>query len=211
MGQLIAVEGLDGAGKNTLVTGLVDRWRQDGLRVWTLTFPRYGESVTADLAAEALHGQHGDLSDSVYAMALMFALDRAGAAAEIRGAVADHDIVVLDRYVASNAAYNAARLGQGADGEMVSWVRDIEFRRFGLPVPDHHVLLGVAPQVAMDRAAHRESIDSSRRRDLYERNTDLQLRVDAVYRELAEANWMSPWQSTADEDVAELAVRLLDE
>ena len=44
----------------------------------TLAFPRYGHSVTADLAAEALHGRHGDLSSSVYAMAMLFALDRAG-------------------------------------------------------------------------------------------------------------------------------------
>ncbi|AZG48446.1 dTMP kinase [Gordonia insulae] len=208
MGQLIAVEGLDGAGKNTLVTALVDRWRSDGLRVWTLTFPRYGASVTADLAAEALHGRHGDLRDSVYAMALMFALDRADAAAEIRAAVADHDIVLLDRYVASNAAYNAARLGQDSDGEVVEWVRHLEFDRFGLPAPDHHVLLGVPPRVAMDRAAHRAATDASRPQDLYERDSDLQLRVDGVYRQLAQSNWMSPWLSTADGDVADLAARL---
>lgn len=211
MGQLIAVEGLDGAGKNTLVTELVDRWRRDGLRVWTVTFPRYGESVTADLAAEALHGQHGDLRESVYAMALMFALDRADAADEIRAAVAAHDIVLLDRYVASNAAYNAARLSQDADGEMVEWVREVEFHRFRLPVPDHHVLLGVAPEVALDRAARRAATDATRPRDLYERDTDLQLRVDRVYRQLAQSMWMSPWLSTADGDPAELARRLLDD
>ncbi|MYR08839.1 dTMP kinase [Gordonia sp. SID5947] len=208
MGQLIAVEGLDGAGKNTLVTALVDRWRDDGLRVWTLTFPRYGASVTADLAAEALHGQHGDLRDSVYAMALMFALDRAGAADGIRKAVGEHDIVVLDRYVASNAAYNAARLGQDADGEMVGWVTDLEFGRFGLPVPDRHVLLGVPPDVAMDRAAHRAATDSARPQDLYERDRDLQVRVDSVYRQLARSQWMSPWVATTDGDVEELSRRL---
>ncbi|EUA87311.1 thymidylate kinase domain protein, partial [Mycobacterium ulcerans str. Harvey] len=40
----------------------------------TLAFPRYGNSVTADIAAEALHGEHGDLASSVFAMATLFAL-----------------------------------------------------------------------------------------------------------------------------------------
>lgn len=211
MGQLIAVEGLDGAGKNTLVNALVDQWQRDGLRVWTITFPRYGESITADIAAEALHGEHGDLADSVYGMALLFALDRAGAGAEIRAALAAHDIVLLDRYVASNAAYNAARLSQDADGEMVRWVADMEFGRLGLPVPDRHLLLGVPPAVAMDRATRRAATDASRTRDRYERDHDLQHRVDTVYHQLAQSNWMSDWTITGDTDIAELAAALSTE
>lgn len=208
MGQLIAVEGLDGAGKNTLVTGLIDRWSAAGLRVATFTFPRYGRSATADIAAEALHGSHGDLRDSVYAMALLFALDRAGAVGDIHAATEAHDIVILDRYVASNAAYNAARLEQGAGGEMVRWVVDLEFGRFDMPVPDRHVLLGVPPEVAMQRAASRADQDAARARDAYERDDALQRRVDAVYRELAEDAWMSPWHLFDGEDVAGLADEL---
>ena len=66
MGQLIAVEGLDGAGKNTLVTGLIDRWSAAGLRVATFTFPRYGRSATADIAAEARRIYiHAGLTDAM--------------------------------------------------------------------------------------------------------------------------------------------------
>lgn len=202
------MEGLDGAGKNTLVTGLIDRWSAAGLRVATFTFPRYGRSATADIAAEALHGSHGDLRDSVYAMALLFALDRAGAVEDIHAATEAHDIVILDRYVASNAAYNAARLKQGAGGEMVRWVVDLEFGRFDMPVPDRHVLLGVSPEVAMQRAASRADQDAARARDAYERDDALQRRVDAVYRELAEDAWMSPWHLFDGEDVAGLADEL---
>ena len=205
VGQLIAVEGLDGAGKNTLVTGLVERWTASGLQVATFTFPRYGQSATADIASEALHGAHGDLRDSVYAMALLFALDRAGAAADIAAATETSDIVILDRYVASNAAYNAGRLEQDADGEVVRWVADLEYGRFGMPVPDRHVLLGVPAEVAMQRAESRAAADASRARDAYERDSDLQRRVDAVYRQLAEAQWTSPWHRHDGEDVAALA------
>ena len=103
-------------------------------------------------------------------MALLFALDRAGAVEDIHAATEAYDIVILDRYVASNAAYNAARLEQGAGGEMVRWVVDLEFGRFDMPVPDRHVLLGVSPEVAMQRAASRADQDAARARDAYERD-----------------------------------------
>jgi hypothetical protein len=54
----------------------------------------------------ALVGRHGDLASSVYAMAVLFALDRAAAAERIAGLCDSHDVVILDRYVASNAAYS---------------------------------------------------------------------------------------------------------
>lgn len=208
MGQLIAIEGLDGAGKNTLVTALTAIWQSAGLRVAHFTFPRYGQSVHADLASEALHGSHGDLCESVYAMALMFALDRREARSSIAAAVADCDIVVCDRYVASNAAYNAGRLLQDAGGEVVSWVDTLEFGRFGLPVPDRHVLLGVTPEVAMSRARGRAESDAARMRDVYERDDSLQRRVDDVYHQLAQSNWRSPWILTDGSDPAALAAEL---
>ena len=67
--------------------------------------------------------------------------------------------MLVDRYVASNAAYGAARLHQDACGEFVSWVHALEIGRFGLPVPDRHLLLDVPRAVAAQRAAHRERTD----------------------------------------------------
>lgn len=205
MGKLIAVEGLDGAGKNTMVTSLVARWQSAGMSVATLAFPRYGGAVTADIAAEALHGGHGDLADSAYAMAMLFALDRFDAAAQIRADVGSHDVVILDRYVASNAAYSAARLREPITGAVVSWVAELEFGRFGLPVPDLQVFLGVPTEVAAERAVRRAASEATRARDAYERDDDLQTRVDAAYRELAAAHWFSPWTVTAGDDLGTVA------
>ena len=66
-------------------------------------------------------------------MAVLFALDRGCAARAPTALCAGHDIVILDRYVASNAAYSAARLHQDALGDMVSWVGELEYGRLGLP------------------------------------------------------------------------------
>jgi dTMP kinase len=206
---LIAIEGVDGAGKRTLSQGLCAAFEAAGRRVATLAFPRYGQSVAADVAAEALHGQHGDLASSVYAMAMLFALDRAGAAAQIRELCDDHDVVILDRYVASNAAYSAARLHQNADGEVVGWVYQMEYHRLQLPAPDWQVLLGVSTELASQRARDRARQDASRSRDAYERDNGLQQRTGAVYSGLAAAGWGGPWLVVdVDVDAGQLAARL---
>ncbi|MEB3019981.1 dTMP kinase [[Mycobacterium] crassicus] len=192
--MLIAIEGVDGAGKNTLTTGLRAAFEATGRSVANLAFPRYGVSVAADVAAEALRGRHGDLSDSVYAMAMLFALDRAGAKDEIDALTRGHDVVILDRYVASSAAYSAARLHQDAAGEMVDWVRQLEFERLGLPTPDWQVLLDVPTELAAQRARHRENHDATRALDSYERDDGLQRRTGEVYRGLARAGFGGRWQ-----------------
>ena len=208
--MLIAIEGLDGAGKRTLTRGLRAAFEASGKTVATLAFPRYGQSVPADLASEALHGGHGDLSDSVYAMAVLFALDRAGARDEIELLETEYDVLILDRYVASNAAYSAARLHQGADGDVVAWVRELEYGRLRLPAPDWQVLLDVPVALAAERAQHRADTEADRAKDAYERDDGLQRRTGEVYSGLAAAEWGGRWSVAApDVDGAALANLLL--
>jgi len=206
---LIVIEGVDGAGKRTLTHGLRAAFEAAGQPVANLAFPRYGHSVPADLAAEALHGGHGDLSSSVYAMAVLFALDRAGAREEIGHLLAAYPVVILDRYVASNAAYSAARLHQDIDGEVVSWVRELEYHRLKLPAPDWQVLLDVPAELAAERAVNRANEEADRARDAYERDDDLQRRTGEVYTALAAANWCGQWTVAGpDVDPAALSASL---
>ncbi len=208
--MLIAIEGVDGAGKRTLSSGLTAAFEAAGKSVATLAFPRYGQSVAADVASEALHGRHGDLASSVYAMALLFALDRAAARVEIDALRCASDIVILDRYVASNAAYSAARLHQDATGEAVSWVYEMEYGRLDLPAPDYQLLLDISVELAGQRARHRANVDANRPRDAYERDDGLQQRTGAVYAGLAAAGWGGPWEVVgADVDPVRLAAALL--
>jgi dTMP kinase len=207
---LIVIEGVDGAGKRTLTDGLRAAFEAAHKSVAILAFPRYGHSVEADLAAEALHGAHGDLSESVYAMAVLFALDRAGAREHIDHLNAAYDVVILDRYVASNAAYSAARLHQGADGDVVEWVRDLEYERMKLPKPDWQVLLDVPAELAAQRAEHRAATEADRAKDSYERDDGLQRRTKEVYGALAETGWCGRWlKAGPDIDPTRLAGELV--
>ena len=194
MGRLVVIEGLDGAGKRTLADALTEALTARGARVARAAFPRYDTDVYGPLVADALHGRLGDLTDSVHGMAVLFALDRRAAGDELRAALAESDVLLVDRYLASNAAYGAARLHQSGDGEFVSWVRALELDRFGIPAPDLQLLLRVPTELAAERAARRETLDAARARDSYESDDELQRRCGRVYDQLAALGWVSPWR-----------------
>ncbi|GLZ38477.1 dTMP kinase [Actinokineospora sp. NBRC 105648] len=211
MGRLIVIEGIDGAGKRTLADKLTAAFGEQGASVGSRAFPRYGQSVTADLVQEGLHGRLGGLGESVYGMAVLYALDRQGALDDLLSDLASFDVVLLDRYVASNAAYGAARLHEDSRGEFVAWVRALEIDRFGLPTPHAQLYLSVTPALAAERAAHREQVDA-RARDKWESDQDLQTRVADLYASLAEDAWLSPWHTldgSATADLPALAASFL--
>lgn len=193
--MIIAIEGIDGAGKNTLVQHL--RGELD-IPVGVLAFPRYEESIHAQLAQEALYGRMGDLTSSAYAMATLFALDRHGAKEQLLAAADSPKLLILDRYVASNAAYSAARL---ADDSVMDWVFDLEFGRLGLPKPQLQIYLATDVEVAADRASSRSAQDASREKDEYEKDGNLQAATAAAYGRLAESNWAGQWIATADKGI----------
>lgn len=206
--MIITIEGIDGAGKNTLVRALRER-----LDAEVIAFPRYTESIHAQLAADALHGKMGDLIDSAHGMATLFALDRAAVREDLlrfgpqgpeRGRV-----LLLDRYVASNAAYTAARL---RSPEAFEWVHDLEFGTLALPKPDLQVWLATPVALAATRATSRAASHSDRTLDAYESDASLQERTSAAYGQLAEQSWAGPWvvaESTVPAE--EIADRIVSE
>lgn len=211
MGRLVVIEGLDGAGKRTVADAVAAALTAQHASVGRMAFPRYGTGVHADLVADALYGRLGDLADSVYAMAVLFALDRRDAAAELRALRAHHDVVLLDRYVASNAAYGAARLHENAGGPFVEWIRALEVDRFGVPVPDAQLLLRVPVSIAAARADGRAEADRARTKDSYEIDQGLQARCAAVYDGLAAIGWLAPWLVVdGTSEPADVAVQMLD-
>lgn len=193
MGRLIVIEGLDGAGKRTLTNGIAEELTAHGHSVARLAFPRYSDDIHAALLGEALRGGHGDLGESVHGMAVLYALDRRAAAPSLRADLRAVDVVLVDRYVASNAAYGAARLHQDSHGDFVSWLHELEAKRFALPKPDLQILLQVPTEVAAQRAESREQQEADRQRDSFESDAGLQQRCGKVYEQLAADNWWSPW------------------
>ena len=206
--MLIAIEGVDGAGKRTLTTGLRAALETAGQSVASLAFPRYGHSVKPTSPPRRCTATTVTSPTSVYAMARPVRPRPRRRSGRDRPPERRYDVVILDRYVASNAAYSAARLHQAADGGVVTWVRELEYERLKLPTPDWQVLLDVPTELAAERAENRAQQEVDRARDAYERDDGLQRRTGEVYAALAATDWCGQWRVAGpDVDAADLAAR----
>jgi dTMP kinase len=141
-GFLLVLEGIDGAGKSTLARRLSEWLRALG--------------VASTISREPTDGPHGrELRRSATSGRLpldaeldLFVKDRAEHVAQvIQPALRAAEVVILDRYYLSTAAYQGAR---GADPEAII-ARNEEFA----PVPDLVLLLDIDPGAGVGRVTGR--------------------------------------------------------
>lgn len=188
--MLVAIEGIDGAGKGTLTSGLKARAEAAGLTVTALSFPRYETTHFSRLIAEYLNGEYGAL-DTVPPRfaALLYAGDRFESRDMLLELIAGHDLVICDRYVASNMAYQGARMPAADRPAFLDWLARTEFDTFAMPKPALTLLLATDTATAdalVARKAQRSYTDATR--DLHEAAGDLMTRVAAAYVDLATAD-----------------------
>ena len=180
--MLIALEGLDQAGKETQAQRLRDELREGGRRARVESFPDYGTSIGEEIA-RALQGER-DYGPDV--MQLLYVANRHERKADLVRWLEAGIIVVCDRYVASSVAYGEA---QSLD---VEWLTQMQ--RF-LPSPDVTVLLDIPPELA----ATRKAVGLDR----YERDLALLTRVRASYlRQAEEDGWIRVDGSRGKAEVA---------
>lgn len=184
--MLIAIEGIDGSGKGTQAALLVETLRSQGRTAALFGFPRYTETFFGARIGEFLNGKYGALGD-VHPLlaALLFAGDRYESLPRLQQLQAEHEIVVLDRYVASNIAHQAAK----RDGEerlaLTAQIQRLEFEVYALPRPDRVILLDIPAERARElvaRKARRNYTEAVA--DLQESDTNYQRHVRAMYLEL---------------------------
>ncbi|HZD26641.1 MAG TPA: thymidylate kinase, partial [Alphaproteobacteria bacterium] len=100
--------------------------------------------------------------------------------------IAGHALVILDRYVASNMAYNAAKLPAAERDELIGWLDETEFGIFGLPRPDLTCLVATRPETADDLVGRKGARSyTAAARDLHEADRPFMTRVAEVYEALA--------------------------
>lgn len=193
--MLVAIEGIDGAGKGTLTKNLVRLAKADGVDAVSLSFPRYDETRFGKLIAQYLNGRFGRMDEvPVRFAALLYAGERHESRDHLLGLLARHELVVLDRYVASNMAYNGAKLPAGEREALLAWIDEIEFELFELPAPDLTCLIETSSETADRLVAEKASRAYTRRvRDLHESEPGYMERVTEVYRHLSESDRRSTW------------------
>ena len=185
--MLIALEGLDGAGKSTQVRQLREWLEEQGKTVEYLHFPRFDTPVYGDLVARFLRGELGAVNDvNPYLVALIYAGDRKEAASTINRWLADGIVVIIDRYVTSNIAYQCAKLGPDKEKKALrEWILRLEYESNAIPQPDITLFLDV-PFAFTEKnlSLNREGNDREYllgKADIHEASLDLQRAVRQVY------------------------------
>ena len=147
-GRLITVEGLDGAGKTTLVAGLTRELAARGRELLVLREPG-GVELSERIRVLV---KDPELSVDPRAEALLYAAARAQLVAEqLVPLLESGQWVLLDRFVDSSLAYQGAGRGLGVEA-----IRSLNELATGGLRPDRTLLLRIDPAVGRERIGGRD-------------------------------------------------------
>ena len=163
-GRLIALEGIDQAGKRTQAALLARKLSRGGYVTSIWSFPDYktplGKQLKVYLAGRRKLDYH-----SVH---LLYAANKWEQASKLENAIRDGSNIIVNRYSPSNIAYGVAH------GLPLAWLNSLED---GLPKPDAVFVLDINPSISFKR--------KSRRRDVHERDLKYLKKVRSAYLRLA--------------------------
>jgi len=193
-GKFIVIEGSDGAGKKTQADELMKALTKDGYDLAYYDFPQYSTSFFGAMVGRYLNGEFGGVDDvSPYLSSVLFAGDRFEAAEKMHKDLTAGKIIIANRYMQSNLAFQSAKLAdESAKQQFRDWLNKLEYDIFKIPAPDIIVYLSlpyIVSQQLVDKKSKRDY--TAKKRDIHEDNAGFLARVEKEYLALAknEANW----------------------
>lgn len=166
---IVAIEGVDQAGKGTQSKMLLERLKGEGIGAELFSFPDYDTPVGRQIRSCLDRSGEIDL-EHIHAL---LAENRREKLPAIRRALDERRILVMDRYYESNIAYGVAN---GLERE---WLYGLDSE---MPKPDLVILLDIAAEESFRRKRERDAFEADRRR---------MERVVQTYRAEAEAGgWL---------------------
>ncbi len=197
MSLFLAIEGADGAGKATASAAVVDLLCARGRRAAVVSFPRYGDTIGGHTLGELLSGRL-PRDATPESAAVLYALDRFESRDHVAAVAAANDVVVFDRYVASNMAYQAAKADADDADRLMHWILALETGPFALRLPDLSVYLDTPPARALDQILQkRQRSYTDRALDENEADAALQLGVREAYRSMVDRQVAGRWITVA--------------
>jgi dTMP kinase len=166
-GRLIAIEGIDQAGKRTQANLLAAELKRTGHKACVWNFPDYTTPIGKQLRAYLRGNVHLDL----HAVHLLYAANKWEVADKLTQKIKSGHVVIVNRYTPSNLAYGSAH------ALPYNWLTTLEE---GLPRADLVVVLDVSPRTSQMR--------KQMRRDIHESNLQYLNRVRQTYRSLAKGH-----------------------
>ena len=186
-GKLIVIEGLDGSGKSTQIKLLKQQLDDRGIGCQYIHFPMLDQGRYGELIAEFLRGEYGSI-DKVHPklVALLFANDRKEHIETIQDWLSRDFVVLADRYVNSNIAFQCAKLKYREEKEKLkNWILDFEFNYNQLPSPFKSFFLNVPLEhIKQSLSADRTGTDRNYlngKPDIHEESLSFQKQVYEEY------------------------------
>ena len=185
--HFINIEGLDASGKSTQIQLLTQYFQDNKISYKYLHFPRTDSPVFGKLIAMFLRGELGKINAvNPYLVALIYAGDRNDAKSTIQKWQEQDYLILVDRYVYSNIAFQAAKLTDDKEIEELSnWIKYLEFTYYKIPRPDINLFLDVPTEFTKSQLnAKRQGADRKYlqgKEDIHEKDLGFQKSVREIY------------------------------
>ncbi len=173
-GKLFVIEGLDGSGKQTQSNMLYERLINQGYQIIKKEYPNY-KSESSSLVKMYLRGDFGNNPEDVspYISSTFFAADRyASYKTEYETYYMNGGLVITDRYTTSNMVHQASKIHDNVEKEkFLSWLWELEFNIYKIPVPTQVFFLDVKPEIAIEMMKNRDNkFSNKKQKDIHEIN-----------------------------------------
>lgn len=185
--RFLTIEGQDGSGKKTQVDKLLARLNEERPDyVKSIAFPRYDQPAAA-MVKKYLAGELGPINSiSPFEASAYYAYDRMDATPIISNWLGNGHFVLADRYAASNAAHQGAKIKDASERlRFLQWLNWFEFEALKNVRPALNIILGVPAEVSFEAVKQRAEKEK-RQLDEHEKLFDHIKTATAVYQELTE-------------------------
>jgi len=185
--KFITIEGLDGSGKSTQVKLIRNYFEKNNIKYQYLHFPILDSPFFGEMISKFLRGDLGDNNQvDPYLVAMLYAGDRNNMATQIRTWLSEGTVVLVDRYVMSNIAYQCAKLNTKEEQETLkNWILDFEYNYYKIPKPDLNIYLDVPFSFTQEQLQAERSGDDrdylEGKQDIHEADLTFQQKVKNMY------------------------------
>ncbi len=185
--MFFVIEGLDGSGKSTQLKLLRKYLDKHNKKYRDIHFPKLNEGYYGKLVAEFLRGEFGGLNEvHPKLVALIYAGDRLEHVGTIKEWLDQGYIIIADRYVNSNIAFQCAKCKDPVEKEALrNWILEFEFEFHKLPKPTCSLFLDVPFKAVKKSLTNtREGDDRNYldgKKDIHESSLDFQESVRQEY------------------------------
>lgn len=149
-GKLITIEGIDGAGKTTVIEGTENtKGLKDKISDAVFTTEPKNKTWLGQVVRRAISNDEPKLpSTSVF---FLFLAEHANHVDDfVRPNLQDGKTVICDRYIDSRYAYQSYELEDSVNGDTLDWIRTVQEQEW-TEIPDKTIILDLSIDTAMER------------------------------------------------------------